>query len=204
MSLETFPSPPRLVRQNAANYNNNSFSPLDLNLYGDLESKEQYDGCGDFTASPYFFDPDPLELLPDNSVFMPDSPVYPSLEEVSSPENAEKTAEPAENPLVQTNQICAPPFLEIVKDSLSTEKLMKAFEALHQELQSCEKGCCRAYHTILNEWLCARLSRVAAAQMMVRYFAYGCQVCYIFKEVTDKSLIRRYCRSCLRAYARKQ
>ena len=95
-------------------------------------------------------------------------------------------------------------FISLLNSNIDKKKVLDSFQALANVLLQSTLGDCRAYHSVLNEWLSARLSRVAAAQMMVRFFAHDKQICFVFKEITDVSLLNRHVRSCIRNFARKQ
>lgn len=119
-------------------------------------------------------------------------------------------AAPPSSPQPSPKKLQSPPqsldarFMALLHPNIDKKKVISSFEGLSKALLKSPLGDCRAYHSILNEWLSARLSRVAAAQMIVRYFAHDRQVCYIFKEISDNSLLNRHVRSCIRNFARKQ
>lgn len=123
-------------------------------------------------------------------------------EPVPPPPATRNTDPEDENP--GNEQRLAYSYHMIVQQHINTEQVRQAFQGLSARLMQCAPGDCRAYHSVLNEWLCARLSRVAAAQMMVRYFAHDKQICYIFKEVHNKESIVRYTKSCVRSWKRKR
>lgn len=176
--VDTWPlSPPRLVRQSG------SFLPPDSPTYGDFST---------------IFD------LYDKEKYTSSSSLSPSKSKEDSVDSTETVVVPSPKPSPRP----APPqflnenFVELLSDNISKEQALESFQKLAQELIKLDIGDCRAYHSTLNDWLSARLSRVTAAQMMVRFFANDKQICYIFQEISDPNLINRHVRSCVRNHKR--
>lgn len=204
--LSDIPSPPALTRQNAQR------SPLQLSLELPFTENNVWDPFGkviDFCPDFPSFPESPTFQAPDNCTLrneLHENTILHALEQLNEKDAVEDIKKEEKQTVDEDKHIQAldPAFEDIILPSMDKILVQKAFTKLAEELHSCKVGDCRAYHTILNEWLCARLSRVAAAQMMVRFFAYDSQVCYIFKEINDPGMIRRYTRSCVRALRRKR
>lgn len=202
--FKDFPSPPKLTRQNAA---------CDLSQFDLTESIQDYD---EEVVSPfklrYSLDdilyreddaPHPLDLN-----FKPYESEEDSKQPVSPPNSVASDNE-SENVQPEDKTVaCAPlqsltdGFRSILHDNIHVPTMLESFHKLAQALMDIDIGNCRRYHSTLNDWLSARLSRVTAAQMMVRFFANDKQICFIFQEIQDRGLINRHIRSCIRSYQR--
>ena len=198
-------SPPRLIRQDALCHNSTSI--LDSFIHWNDNQPEPNEN---FTLPTEKEEEDLLDISPNS-----DEKQAQCMSEVST------IAEPASTPTEERDraldqsfysdrrrtcptQVIDEAFLQILRRQVNIDEVKTAFQSLGQKLLDCETGDCRAYHSILNEWLCARLSRVAAAQMMVQFFANGCQVCYIFREVSGHGFSVRYTKSCIRTHNRQR
>lgn len=101
-------------------------------------------------------------------------------------------------------------LLEKVVSRLSTpaipsEFLLKTFGMLARELeQSNPQGDGEIYHSLLNRWFSARLSKPNTAYMIIKYFKLGKQVCHMFDVIDSDKLFNRMIRGMLRYAAKKE
>ena len=143
-------------------------------------------------------------------------PEYPKLDSPVSKSGSSGTSSPppldaklppivattAYQPLLGTS-IINHQLLDKLSEEMNPVEISTAFDALSKVLRQSAVSNPK-FHGILNEWFSARLSRVLAAQMMVQYFAHHKQVCYMFQEVSNNMLVRRYIRSCIRRSKKKE
>ena len=205
--MKELPSPPKLTRQNATCH----ISPFDLD-----DPIENYPGSPSalrYNIRDILYSdnavPHPLDLNfnpfqadvadKEETKAPPTSPTSsPTVDLTSEPEPPSVTPEPQRAP----SQSLTDGFRSVLHTNIHIPTMLESFQRLAQVLLDMEIGNCRGYHSTLNDWLSARLSRVTAAQMMVRFFANDRQVCFIFQEIQDHGLINRHIRSCMRSYQR--
>ena len=141
-------------------------------------------------------------------------PYYPKINSPVSKSSSSSPSSPLETPLpplvaptpyqpLLGTSILNHQLIDKLSEEMDPDEISKAFDALSKVLRQSEVSN-PTFHAILNEWFSARLSRVLAAQMMVQYFAHHKQVCYMFQEVSNNMLVRRYIRSCIRRSKKKE